>query len=91
MVTKGKMRGTVLFSVRPVSTAVEVYLAGGFRDWRPLPMRRQRDGSFALEVRLPPGDHEYKFLVDGQWMADPDHGRCAPNPYGSVNSVAKVD
>jgi hypothetical protein len=53
-------------------------------------MKKQKDGSFALEVLLPPGEHEYKFLVDGQWMADPDHSRCAPNPYGSFNSVAKV-
>lgn len=84
-------KGTVQFSIQPPAGAVEVYLAGAFRGWKPLPMKKQKDGRFALDVRLLPGKHEYKFLIDGNWVADPDHSRTAPNPYGSFNSVAHVE
>jgi hypothetical protein len=83
-------KGTVQFSITPPSGAVQVYLAGAFRAWQPVLMKKQKDGRFALELRLSPGKHEYKFLVDGKWMADPDHSQYAPNPYGSFNSVAEV-
>lgn len=91
MVSKGKKKGAVTFSIKPVSGAATVYLAGGFREWKPVAMKKRKDGQFALEVVLPPGRHEYKFLVDGTWLADPDHSAVVPNPYGSVNSVAHVE
>jgi len=91
MVTKGKKKGTVRFSIKQANDAVKVYLAGAFRGWEPMAMRKQKDGSFALEVTLPPGKYEYKFFVDGQWMADSDHSHTVPNPFGSVNSVACVE
>jgi len=86
-----RKKGTVQFSVKPPDGAAQVYLAGAFRNWEPLPMRKQKDGCFALELMVPSGTHEYKFLIDGRWVTDPDHGHRAPNPYGSFNSVARVD
>ena len=91
MYAKGRKKGTVQFVVKAADGAAQVYLAGAFRNWEPLPMRRQQDGRFALELKLPPGTHEYKFVIDGQWMTDPDHGQCEPNPYGSFNSVVRVE
>ena len=90
MFAKGTKQGTVQFSIQPPEGAVQVYLAGGFRAWKPLPMRKRNDGRFALELPLAPGTHEYKFIIDGRWTADPDHAHRAKNPYDSFNSVAEV-
>ena len=90
MVAQTRKKGTVRFSILPASGAVKVYLAGAFRGWAPVEMTKQKDGRFALDVALPSGKHEYKFVVDGRWMTDPDHGHTAPNPFGSANSVAHI-
>lgn len=49
-----------------------------------------RQRPVALEVELPPGRHEYKFLVDGKdWWNDPDAPKT-PNLWGSENSYVDV-
>lgn len=47
--------------------AREVYLAGDFNDWRlnAQPLRRDEGGVWCAKVRLAPGRHEYRFIVDG--------------------------
>ena len=50
-------------------------------------MRRQRDGTYVKVVPVRPGTHEYKYIVDGEWTVDPDHGVWAMNCYGTMNSV----
>ena len=37
-----------------------------------------------------PGNHEYKFLVDGQWREDPSNERLCPNCFGTYNSVINL-
>ncbi len=39
---------------------------------------------------LPPGTHQYRFIVDCQWCEDPACTLRVPNPYGTQNSVRKV-
>ena len=90
MFSNGKKQGEVQFALTPAAGAAEVCLAGDFNAWEPRAMRRQKDGRFAMTLRLPPGSYEYRFVVDGHWMTDPDHNHWAPNPYGSFNSVAKI-
>ncbi len=71
-------------------TARQVYLAGDFNNWDPtaLPMQRDEKGVWWVVVKLSPGRHEYKFVVDGQWTADPANPVTA-GAYG--NSVIQVD
>jgi len=87
MMTKGQKKGSVRFSLKQ-DGAKKVQLAGDFSDWKQLPMRKQKDGSFAINVELRLGSYEYKFVVDGQWMVDPDNGAWALNPFGTMNSLA---
>lgn len=90
MYAKGNRKGIVRFVTRPAGSAGKVELAGSFNNWRPVPMRKQKDGTFAAEVPVPPGVHEYKFVVDGQWLADADNSAYVVNCYRTVNSVARV-
>jgi 1,4-alpha-glucan branching enzyme len=73
-------------------TAESVAIAGTFNDWQPnaTPMIALGQGRWAKDLALPPGDYEYRLVVDGQWMPDPQAGETAPNPFGGVNSVRKV-
>ena len=74
------------------ATAQEVCLAGSFNDWHPsfTPMVRLDDGQWAKELALPPGRHEYRFVVDGQWVDDPAATELIPNPFGTPNAVLVV-
>ena len=69
--------------------ATEVWLAGDFNGWIPIPMTRSADG-FTTSVALAPGEHQYKFIVDGNWRDDPAAAAFAPNAFGTMNSIIRV-
>mmetsp|Transcript_7356 Transcript_7356/g.22423 ORF Transcript_7356/g.22423 Transcript_7356/m.22423 type:complete len:86 (+) Transcript_7356:111-368(+) len=48
-------------------------------NWVPLPMSPVDDG-YAVTVRIPPGVHDFHFLVDGKKMISPDHPVPRSNP-----------
>ena len=74
------------------ATAQEVCIAGSFNDWHPrvTPMIRLNDGKWAKELALPPGRHEYRFVVDGEWVDDPAATELIPNSFGTANAVLEV-
>jgi 1,4-alpha-glucan branching enzyme len=73
-------------------TAATVSVAGTFNDWHPTTktMHPAGKGHWMKETALAPGNYEYRFVVDGQWMADPLATDCVPNPFGGQNSILKV-
>lgn len=73
-------------------TAMSVQLVGDFTQWQksPIQMQRGAGGIWRTTVQLGPGEHHYRFLVDGQWRDDPECTLRVPNPYGGQNSVRKV-
>jgi 1,4-alpha-glucan branching enzyme len=72
--------------------AESVYVAGTFNDWRPdaTPLRALTKGLWTVELELPPGDYEYRFIVDGCWRPDPEAKETVPNPFGGHNAVLRV-
>lgn len=74
------------------SKATAVFIAGSFNDWHPgaSPMLRVSDGRWVKDLSLPPGRHEYRFVVDGLWVDDPKARETVPNPHGGVNAVLVV-
>ncbi|MCG3179728.1 MAG: hypothetical protein BIFFINMI_02070 [Phycisphaerae bacterium] len=89
MIAKGGRKGTVRFELAAPAGAKTVELAGDFTQWRPKQMQR-RNGKFVSVQTLAAGSYQYKFLIDGQWITDPDNEVCTPNCYGSLNSVAII-
>jgi peroxiredoxin len=65
----------VTFTYRPQGKVEAVYLAGTFNDWNPTGLRMDgpdAEGRYTAKVKLKPGSHEYKFVIDGtKWRADP--------------------
>jgi 1,4-alpha-glucan branching enzyme len=90
MYEKGRKKGTMQFSVALTNGAEEVTLVGDFTSWKPLAMKKQKNGRFMATVPLPTGVYEYRFVADGEWLSDPDHSHLVPNPFGTLNSVAQV-
>ena len=73
-------------------TAESVFIAGSFNEWREnaTPMIPLEPGRWAKDLILPPGAYEYRLVVDGQWVTDPEARETAPNPFGSRNAVLQV-
>jgi 1,4-alpha-glucan branching enzyme len=73
--------------------AEHVYVCGDFNDWHPTSLRMIGNSDDALwekRLTLPPGRYEYKFVVNGNWLHDPDARENVSNIYGSLNSVVEV-
>lgn len=65
-----------------------VFLAGAFNGWNASGNPMVKDGdTWSVTLSLSAGTHEYKFVVDGQWVADPENPVTA-GEFG--NSVVKV-
>ncbi|HEY3852773.1 MAG TPA: glycogen-binding domain-containing protein [Verrucomicrobiae bacterium] len=73
-------------------TAKTVCVAGSFNHWKPesKTLHPAGRGCWFKETALEPGTYEYCFIVDGQWMPDPQAAETVPNPFGGRNSILKV-
>jgi len=72
--------------------AANVKLAGDFTDWaaHAVPMKSAGNGDWKASMPLQPGSHEYCFIVDGEWISDPNCPSQVGNPFGGYNSVCAV-
>jgi 1,4-alpha-glucan branching enzyme len=72
--------------------AKKVILTGSFNKWntRSISAKKDSSGNWTAKVDLPSGRHEYKFIVDGNWVNDPSCRNCVPNSLGSQNCVIEV-
>ncbi len=69
----------------------EGFIAGDFTNWKPVAMQKKADGTLEAVLPVSAGVYEYKFLLDGRWVVDPDNSSFAISPIGTVNSVAHLD
>lgn len=72
--------------------AKQVAVAGSFNDWKPerTPLVQAANGRWVGDLAVKPGRHEYLFVVDGQWLPDPNAKENVQNPFGGKNSVLIV-
>lgn len=81
--------------------ARELFVAGTFNNWNShaTPMRKGPNGQWIAELELAPGQHEYKFVADGKWCAEPGEPDdfccaregCVQNECGTLNRVLQVN
>jgi 5'-AMP-activated protein kinase regulatory beta subunit len=82
----------VMFSVR-AEVGSKVFLAGSFNNWDPAAKEmsdKNSSGNYAATLSLAPGAHQYKFVIDGTWCADPECADWIQNDHGTLNSVKHV-
>lgn len=72
--------------------AKRVSLAGTFNNWDANSLLAKRDtrGNWAVRATFSTGRYEYKFVVDGSWINDPNCRENVSNNIGSTNSVLVV-
>lgn len=69
----------------------DVSLAGSFNSWSPEPMVKQGPEWVTTVGDLAWGSEiQYKFVVDGDWIADPSNASQVPDGYGGYNSTLTV-
>jgi len=67
--------------------ASNVRLAGSFTNWQPqYELHQAAPGLWTITLPLPPGVHDYAFIVNGQrWMPDP-YAQAVDDGFGGTNS-----
>ncbi|MEZ5041761.1 MAG: glycogen-binding domain-containing protein [Saprospiraceae bacterium] len=88
---KPAINGNTLFSLKGFLQAGKVILAGSFNGWNEDYLRMSRtDEGWELRINLPPGNYEYKFIADGNWLHDPANPRKIRNEHGTFNSILTI-
>lgn len=87
---------TVQFSLSDMDKmARTVSVIGSFNDWkteRSVMWYDNEHGKWILEAKLPPGDHEYMFLVDEtKLVSDPQAAVTRDDGFGNRNSILFVN
>jgi 1,4-alpha-glucan branching enzyme len=69
--------------------ATSVALVCENNEWIPVAMKKAKDGTFSLKVKLEKGSrYQYRFLVDGnRWENDAAADALVLNQFGSHNCV----
>jgi hypothetical protein len=81
---------TVYFKLKGFTHAKKVYVAGDFNDWKPKDLRLAKNGdTWILPFILTAGNYNYKFIVDGRWITDPQNLNYAVEK-GKTNSFISV-
>ncbi len=70
--------------------AKSVEIAGDFTEWKTMAMFSNLKGSWGVILNLTPGPHEYKYIVDGQWVLDPHNLSTQKSGMGTENSLIEV-
>lgn len=81
------------FRYQPTGAPQRVTLAGTFNGWNRdvTPLAKSADGAWSARVLLPAGQHQYKFVEDGErWIADPQNPAGADDNHGGRNSLLRI-
>jgi len=79
------------FKLNGFENAKEVFVSGTFNSWSGTssPMKKERN-TWVATVETEPGKIGYKFIVDGQWITDPDNPETI-SENGYENSLLIVE
>ncbi len=88
-----RQTGQGILFVQPLTAGNKVNIAGTWNNWSPEIHQMKRNdalGVYELCLRLEPGRHQYRLVLDGQWTADPHNDQAELNPFGEANSIIEV-
>jgi len=81
----------VTFSLPGYSDAKKVILTGSFNNWNDRKeLMHFKNGAWTSTLNLTGGKQTYKFIVDGQWITDPNNPIKEDDGTGNINSVLFV-
>jgi chromosome partitioning protein len=81
----------VLFTLE-APEAQRVQIAGDFNSWAPEGNEMEfSNGVWRTILSLAPGRYKYRYIVDGDWTADPLNPEVERSPYGDYDSVIDLE
>jgi len=88
---RNQVAGNVVDLFFSAPQAVSVAVVGDFNGWDPRQTRMIRsnhEGRWTARLELPPGVHQYSFVIDGSvWVPDPGAKTTLADGFGGRNSV----
>lgn len=83
--------GNASFFLKGFPNAREVILSGEFNGWNEHKLKMHKvENGWRMDLELPVGRYEYKFIVDGEWMHDPANPETVVNQHNTLNSVLRL-
>lgn len=83
--------GGILFTLE-APEAKHVQIAGDFNSWKPAGNEMEfSNGVWRTIISLEPGRYRYRYIVDGDWKADPMNPEVERSPYGDYDSVIDLE
>ncbi len=81
-----------MFRLDGHGAASGVFVTGDFCNWGDVNngafvLAKQSDGAWTGTRQFQPGTYLYKFVVDGQYIADPNNPNVSDDGFGGHNSV----
>lgn len=85
------LKGNTVFRLKGYPRARIVAVAGTFNQWNQSQVLCGREGEeWICRIDLAPGKYTYKFIIDGDWILDPDNPNTEDDERGFTNSVLVV-
>lgn len=83
--------GNAKFQLNGFGNARQVILSGSFNNWNEQEIKMKKtDTGWTINLDLPEGIYEYKFIADGKWMHDPKNPLQVVNQHRTLNSVLLI-
>jgi hypothetical protein len=83
--------GNISFKLKGYKNAKKVILSGTFNRWDETGfIMKPSDDGWEITLQLRPDVYQYKFIIDGDWIEDPQNPSKVVNEYSGYNSVIDV-
>ncbi|GAA4275480.1 glycogen-binding domain-containing protein [Aquimarina mytili] len=83
--------GNITFTLNGYTEARKVVLSGSFNKWNEELFRMTKsEDCWTITLKIKPGEYEYKFIVDGDWIEDPDNPLKKRNEFNQYNSFIDI-
>ncbi|MDU8886854.1 glycogen-binding domain-containing protein [Yeosuana sp. MJ-SS3] len=84
--------GNACFKLRGFENAKKVILSGTFNRWSENQfMMHKTENGWEVTLHLRPGEYEYRFIIDGHWIEDPDNPSKRENEFDEYNSLISIE
>jgi len=81
-------KGNAHFYLKGFQDAERVILSGTFNRWNEENLKMEKaKGGWKITLKLKPDTYQYKFIVDGNWMEDPNNAHKEYNEHHTFNSI----
>lgn len=82
------LKANHVFELNQYPDATNVIVSGTFNNWSTKDYQMIKENNkWVFPMHLKPGKYLYKFIVDGNWITDPENNLYEENREGTYNSV----